>query len=75
MNSLPIPLKPNAPRSSTAYLDAYRDEWREVFIIAAEVYVFGALVFLILDSSGEKQPWADGSQKSTKEQSTKSSLY
>ena len=43
-----------------------------MFIIAAEIYVFGALVFLIL-GSGEKQPWADGPQKSTEEQSTKSS--
>ena len=45
-----------------------------MFIIAAEIYVFGALVFLIL-GSGEKQPWADGPQKSTKEQSTKSSSH
>jgi len=35
-----------------------------VFIIAAEIYVFGAFVFLVL-GSGEKQPWADGrAQKS-----------
>ena len=30
-----------------------------VFIIAAEVYAFGAAVFLLL-ASGKKQPWADG---------------
>ena len=45
-----------------------------MFIIAAEIYVFGAFVFLVL-GSGEKQPWADGPQKSTKEQSTKSSSH
>ena len=29
MKSLPLfPLKPNAPRGSKTYLDAYRDEWR-----------------------------------------------
>ena len=67
-----LSIQPNAPKGSRAYLDGYRDEWREVFIITAEIYVFGALVFLIL-ASGEKQPWADGPQESTKEQSTKSS--
>lgn len=30
-----------------------------VFIIAAEIYVFGAVVYLLL-GSGKKQPWADG---------------
>jgi len=30
-----------------------------VFIIAAEIYIFGALVYIIL-GSGKKQPWADG---------------
>lgn len=30
-----------------------------VFIIAAEIYAFGAAVYLIL-GSGKKQPWADG---------------
>ena len=37
----------------------YQTEWREVFIIAAEVYIFGALVYLIL-AEGTKQWWADG---------------
>ena len=67
-------MQPNAPKGSRAYLDGYRDEWREVFIITAEIYVFGALVFLIL-ASGEKQPWADGPQECTKERSTKSSTH
>ena len=30
-----------------------------VFIIAAEIYAFGAAVYLLL-GSGRKQPWADG---------------
>ena len=37
----------------------YKDEWREVFLICAEVYVFGAIIYLIL-ARGEKQWWADG---------------
>ena len=35
-----------------------------MFIISAEVYVFGAIVYLIL-ASGEKQWWADGVRKKT----------
>jgi len=59
MRLTPLSIQPNAPKNSRAYLDAYRDEWREVFVIAAEVYIFGAIAYLIL-ASGEKQPWADG---------------
>ncbi|XP_065897726.1 sialin-like isoform X2 [Dysidea avara] len=40
-------------------IDVYRQEWRLVFIIAAQIYVFGALAYLLL-GSGEKQWWADG---------------
>ena len=40
-------------------MNVYKDEWREVFLITAEVYVFGAIMYLIL-ASGEKQWWADG---------------
>ena len=40
-------------------IDIYRQEWTTVFIIAAEVYVFGAIVYLLL-GSGKKQSWADG---------------
>jgi len=50
--------QPNAPRGSEAYLNIYRAEWRDVFIISAEIYIFGAIIFIIL-GSGEKQPWAD----------------
>ena len=44
---------------SQAYVDTFKEEWREVFLISAEIYIFGALVFLIL-ASGQKQWWADG---------------
>ena len=40
-------------------MEVYREEWREVFIVAAEVYFFGALIYLIL-ADGKKQWWADG---------------
>jgi len=66
---LPPILQPNAPKGSEAYLNGYRDEWREVFIIAAEIYIFGAIVYIIL-ASGKKQSWADGPRESNKEQST-----
>ena len=39
--------------------EIYLREWREVFIIAAEIYVFGAVVYLIL-GRGERQTWAGG---------------
>ena len=32
-------------------------EWRKVFLLAAGVYCFGALMFLLL-GSGEEQPWS-----------------
>ncbi|XP_065843595.1 sialin-like [Oscarella lobularis] len=37
-------------------------EWRNVFYLAAEIYVFGAIVFLIL-ASGNLQWWAGGIKK------------
>ena len=40
-------------------MSVYREEWREVFIIAAEIFVFGAIVYLIL-GKGERQWWAGG---------------
>ena len=60
-------MQPNAPKNSKAYLNGFTDEWREVLIIGAEVYIFGALVYLIL-ASGKKQPWAGGLEKGVKEQ-------
>ena len=65
-------LQPNAPEGSEAYLNGYRDEWREVFIIAAEIYIFGAIVYIIL-ASGKKQPWANG--RCTKEQHLNPALH
>ena len=36
-----------------------RKQWSNVFFLSAEIYAFGALIFLIL-GSGKKQWWADG---------------
>ena len=52
-------MQPSATKNTTAYLDTYRDEWREVFIISAELYAFGAIIYLLL-GSGQTQYWADG---------------
>ena len=51
--------QPSSAPGSQAYVDTFKEEWREVFLISAEIYIFGALVFLIL-ASGQKQWWADG---------------
>ena len=40
-------------------MEVYQEEWREVFTIAAEVYLFGACIYFIL-ADGKKQWWADG---------------
>ena len=59
-------MQPSAAKGTAAYLDTYRDEWREVFIISAELYAFGAVTYLLL-GTGKKQYWADGwPSKSTK---------
>ena len=60
-------LQPNAPMNSEAYLDGYKDEWREVFVITAELYLFGAVVYLIL-GSGKEQPWASGQADSNRKE-------
>ena len=60
--------QPSSAPGSPDYIATYTEEWREVFIISAEVYVFGAIVYLIL-ASGEKQWWADGVQRRRGEQS------
>ena len=51
------------PKPSDEYLNTYQEEWREVFIIAAEVYFFGTLIYILL-GSGKKQPWADAPETS-----------
>ena len=66
---MPSTLQPHAPKSSAAYYHKFRDEWREVFFISAEIYIFGAIIYLIL-GSGNKQPWADGSASKTRQRST-----
>ena len=40
-------------------MTTFRDEWREVFFISAEIYVFGIITYVLL-GSGKKQYWADG---------------
>ena len=52
-------VQPSAAKDTAAYLDTYRDEWREVFVISAELYAFGAVTYLLL-GTGKKQYWADG---------------
>ncbi len=45
-------------------MSVYQEEWREVFIISAEVYIFGALVYIIL-AKGERQWWTGGKERDT----------
>ena len=52
-------IQPSAAKGTDAYLETYRDEWREVFIISAEIYAFGLVMYLVL-ASGEEQYWANG---------------
>ena len=49
--------QPSDPECSHGYINTLRDEWRQVFILAAEIYVAGALIYIIL-ASGKVQPWA-----------------
>ena len=52
-------MQPVYLRNSPAYFATYEDEWRQMFVLGAEILLFAALVHLIL-GSGKKQPWADG---------------
>lgn len=47
----------DTPKCSPQYISILRDEWRQVFIIAAEVYVAGTILYAIL-GSGKTQFWA-----------------
>ena len=67
-----IGLQPNFPRNSQAYLDGYKDEWREVFVITAELCLFGVLIYLIL-GTGKEQAWARGPVDSKKVSKTEDS--
>ena len=65
---LHIFLQPNSLPGTQEYISTYTAEWREVFLISAEIYVFGAIVYFIL-GSGHKQWWADGVDKTCKRKS------
>jgi ACS family sodium-dependent inorganic phosphate cotransporter-like MFS transporter 5 len=52
----------------------YQDEWREVFLIAAEIYLFGCAVYVIL-GDGEKQWWADGVNRREEITDSSTSIY
>ena len=66
--------------SVDSHVQGTKSEWQMVFIIAAEVYLFGACIYLLL-ADGKKQWWADGVSKtrdrdlicSTRDASTTSS--
>lgn len=60
MTRFPL-LQPSAPKGSEEYIATYQDEWREVFIISAEIYIFGMLIYLIL-ADGNVQSWAKGTK-------------
>ena len=53
--------QPSTPKGSAAYIATYRSEWSEVFLLCVEIYMFGALIYLIL-GSGKKQRWADNNE-------------
>lgn len=38
-------------------LQSTSKEWRSVFIVSAEIYVFGVIIFTLL-AKGNVQPWA-----------------
>lgn len=39
-----------------------RDQWESVFLLAGEIYLFGAIIYAILGDAS-KQSWADGTVK------------
>ncbi|XP_062523356.1 sialin-like isoform X2 [Corticium candelabrum] len=43
--------------------DILKAQWQRVFFVSAEIYAFGAIIFLILGSA-KQQWWADGPPKS-----------
>ena len=50
-------MQPMFSKNNIAYWEIFRKEWLNVFIICAEVYVFGAIIFTVL-GSGNEQSWA-----------------
>ena len=51
--------QPPYSKGSSAYYHTFYEEWLNVFIVSAEVYAFGCIIYLLL-GSGTKQDWADG---------------
>ena len=49
---------------STGGISEYREEWKDVFIVSAEVQIFGTIVYLIL-AQGGRQWWAGGGDRSS----------
>ena len=66
-------LKPSSPKCSADYVSTLQDEWRQVFIIAAEVYIAGTFLYMIL-ASGEIQEWATLEDDKSKDKSTQKEL-
>ena len=55
--SLSLSQPKSDPECSSQYISTLRSEWRQVFIIAAEIYITGAILYTIL-ASGKTQAWA-----------------
>ena len=49
-------MQPSAGEDDTL---TYQEEWRQVFVIAAEINIFGAIIYLLF-AKGERQWWAGG---------------
>ena len=52
-----LPPQSNDPRCSHGYISTMREEWMQVFIVTAEIYVAGTLIYIIW-GAGNPQPWA-----------------
>jgi hypothetical protein len=52
----------NIANADESEKDLLVEEWRTVFILTAEVYLFGAAIYAIL-ADGNKQSWDDGDRK------------
>ena len=53
----PLPPHPHTLPQPLSEVSVLRDQWRVVFIIAAELYLAGAIIYSVL-ASGEVQSWA-----------------
>jgi hypothetical protein len=52
----------NIANADESEKDLLVEEWRTVFILAAEIYLFGGAIYAIL-ADGNKQSWDDGDRK------------